>query len=118
MCRYGKQTMTGMIKDGVSALSRYYLNNFHDGIRQAMFICVHYTFTHLSRCKFTLKGLQYVSYLLQDALDLISGHYNVSRNVPSPFQSNNFEPLTVSQGLIFLFSTYPTSLKANQTTLN
>ncbi|XP_027925660.1 phosphoinositide phosphatase SAC8 [Vigna unguiculata] len=63
LVRYGKQTMTGMIKDGVSALSRYYLNNFHDGIRQ-------------------------------DALDLISGHYNVSRNVPSPFQSNNFEPLT------------------------
>ncbi|KAH1242097.1 Phosphoinositide phosphatase SAC8 [Glycine max] len=29
-----------------------------------------------------------------DALDLISGHYNVSRNVPSPFRSNNFEPLT------------------------
>nr|KYP46693.1 Phosphatidylinositide phosphatase SAC1 [Cajanus cajan] len=60
LVRYGKQTLTGMIKDGVSALSRYYLNNFHDG----------------------------------DALDLISGHYNVSRNVPSPFQSNNFEPLT------------------------
>lgn len=34
-CRYGKQTITGMIKDGMSALSRYYLNNFHDGIRQA-----------------------------------------------------------------------------------
>lgn len=34
-CRYGKQTMGGMIKDGVSALSRYYQNNFHDGIRQA-----------------------------------------------------------------------------------
>ncbi|XP_047178432.1 phosphoinositide phosphatase SAC8 isoform X2 [Vigna umbellata] len=63
LVRYGKQTISGMIKDGVSALSRYYLNNFHDGIRQ-------------------------------DALDLISGHYNVSRNVPSPFQSNNFEPLT------------------------
>ncbi|KAK7395093.1 hypothetical protein VNO78_15635 [Psophocarpus tetragonolobus] len=63
LVRYGKQTISGMIKDGVSALSRYYLNNFHDGIRQ-------------------------------DALDLISGHYNVNRNVPSPFQSNNFEPLT------------------------
>ncbi|RDX98301.1 Phosphoinositide phosphatase SAC8 [Mucuna pruriens] len=28
-----------------------------------------------------------------DALDLISGHYNVSRNIPTPFQLNNFEPL-------------------------
>lgn len=34
-CRYGKKTLAGLIKDGISALSRYYLNNFHDGIRQA-----------------------------------------------------------------------------------
>lgn len=34
-CRYGRQTLAGAIKDGMSALSRYYLNNFHDGIRQA-----------------------------------------------------------------------------------
>ncbi|KAL0375351.1 UNVERIFIED_CONTAM: Phosphoinositide phosphatase SAC8 [Sesamum radiatum] len=32
--RYGKQTMAGIIKDGMSALSRYYLNNFQDGVRQ------------------------------------------------------------------------------------
>ncbi|PWA73081.1 hypothetical protein CTI12_AA264450 [Artemisia annua] len=32
--RYGKQTVSGMIKDGISALSRYYLNNFQDGVRQ------------------------------------------------------------------------------------
>lgn len=32
--RYGKQTISGMIKDGMSALSRYYLNNFQDGLRQ------------------------------------------------------------------------------------
>ncbi|KAJ9545179.1 hypothetical protein OSB04_024886 [Centaurea solstitialis] len=29
--RYGKQTISGLIKDGISALSRYYLNNFQDG---------------------------------------------------------------------------------------
>lgn len=32
--RYGKQTISGLIKDGMSALSRYYLNNFQDGARQ------------------------------------------------------------------------------------
>ncbi|XP_023734844.1 phosphoinositide phosphatase SAC8 isoform X1 [Lactuca sativa] len=32
--RYGKQTISGLIKDGMSALSRYYLNNFQDGVRQ------------------------------------------------------------------------------------
>ncbi|XWS67253.1 hypothetical protein CRYUN_Cryun05aG0271600 [Craigia yunnanensis] len=60
LVRYGKQTMAGLIKDGISAVSRYYLNNFHDGIRQ-------------------------------DALDLVSGRYTVSRNNPSPFQLNSFE---------------------------
>ncbi|KAF3616911.1 Phosphoinositide phosphatase SAC8 [Capsicum annuum] len=35
LVRYGKQTMTGLIQDGMSAVSRYFLNNFQDGIRQA-----------------------------------------------------------------------------------
>ncbi|KAE8099187.1 hypothetical protein FH972_017190 [Carpinus fangiana] len=60
LVRYGKQTFAGLIKDGMSALSRYYLNNFHDG----------------------------------DAVDLISGHYTVNRNNPSPFQLNGFESLS------------------------
>ncbi|VVB05392.1 unnamed protein product [Arabis nemorensis] len=34
LVRYGKQTMSGAIKDGLSAMSRYYLNNFQDGVRQ------------------------------------------------------------------------------------
>ncbi|KAM1548861.1 hypothetical protein ACFX2K_010030 [Malus domestica] len=34
LVRYGKQTFGGIIKDGMSALSRYFLNNFQDGIRQ------------------------------------------------------------------------------------
>ncbi|KAJ6425264.1 hypothetical protein OIU84_025937 [Salix udensis] len=63
LVRYGRQTIGGIIKDGLSALSRYYLNNFQDGVRQ-------------------------------DALDLISGHYNVNRNGPSPFQLNGFESLS------------------------
>ncbi|GAB4833670.1 hypothetical protein Ancab_031915 [Ancistrocladus abbreviatus] len=32
--RYGKQTLGGLVTDGVSALSRYYINNFQDGLRQ------------------------------------------------------------------------------------
>ncbi|KAK1270945.1 Phosphoinositide phosphatase SAC8 [Acorus gramineus] len=63
LVRFGRQTVSGLIKDGMSALSRYYLNNFQDGIRQ-------------------------------DALDLISGHYSVRRNGPSPFQLNGFESLS------------------------
>jgi len=61
LVRYGKQTLPGLIKDGMSALSRYYLNNFHDGVRQ-------------------------------DALDLISGYYTVSKSSSSPFQVIGFEP--------------------------
>ncbi|XP_022893525.1 phosphoinositide phosphatase SAC8 isoform X2 [Olea europaea var. sylvestris] len=61
--RYGRQTMGGLIKDGMSALSRYYLNNFQDGVRQ-------------------------------DAIDLISGHYTVNGNGPSPFQHNGFDSIS------------------------
>ncbi|KAL2500485.1 Phosphoinositide phosphatase SAC8 [Forsythia ovata] len=63
LVRYGKQTMTGLIKDGMSSLSRYYLNNFQDGVKQ-------------------------------DAIDLISGHYTVNRNGPSPFQFNGFDSIS------------------------
>lgn len=62
LVRYGKQTMAGIIKDGMSAISRYYLNNFQDGVRQ-------------------------------DAIDLISGRYTVSRNCRSPFQHKGFDSL-------------------------
>nr|GMC81793.1 phosphoinositide phosphatase SAC8 isoform X1 [Ipomoea batatas] len=34
LVRYGKQTMAGLLRDGMSALSRYFLNNFQDGVRQ------------------------------------------------------------------------------------
>ncbi|KAL0291662.1 UNVERIFIED_CONTAM: Phosphoinositide phosphatase SAC8 [Sesamum calycinum] len=67
LVRYGKQTMAGIIKDGMSALSRYYLNNFQDGVRQA---------SH------------------QDAIDLISGRYTVNRNGPSPSQPRGFDTLS------------------------
>ncbi|GFP92180.1 phosphoinositide phosphatase sac8 [Phtheirospermum japonicum] len=67
LVRYGKQTMSGFIKDGMSALSRYFLNNFQDGIRQA---------SHL------------------DAIDLISGRYSVNRNGPSPSQPRGFESIS------------------------
>lgn len=46
--RHGKRTVYGIIKDGYSALARYYYNNLRDGKRQ-------------------------------DALDLATGHYAVSR---------------------------------------
>ncbi|KAJ8771100.1 hypothetical protein K2173_023425 [Erythroxylum novogranatense] len=32
--RYGQRTMQGILKDGVNALVRYYLNNFSDGTKQ------------------------------------------------------------------------------------
>ncbi|PKA60102.1 Phosphoinositide phosphatase SAC7 [Apostasia shenzhenica] len=32
--RFGKRTIDGMVKDGINALVRYYLNNFADGTKQ------------------------------------------------------------------------------------
>uniref|UniRef100_A0A7C9AJT8 SAC domain-containing protein n=1 Tax=Opuntia streptacantha TaxID=393608 RepID=A0A7C9AJT8_OPUST len=85
LVRHGKQTLGGLISDGLSAISRYYQNNFQDGVRQ-------------------------------DAIDLISGHYSVSRNKPSPFQLNAFETLSylpVASALVIGGLTL-TSLSLNQ----
>lgn len=35
--RYGQRTVYGFLKDGYSALTRYYLNNFCDGTKQVGF---------------------------------------------------------------------------------
>ncbi|XP_060674208.1 phosphoinositide phosphatase SAC8 isoform X1 [Ziziphus jujuba] len=65
LVRYGRQTITGAIKDGVSALSRYYLNNFHDGVRQdAMdLISGRYTVNKNGPSPFHLNGFETFSYL-------------------------------------------------------
>ena len=34
--RTGKRNAKGALKDGVNALSRYYINNFHDSLRQVL----------------------------------------------------------------------------------
>ncbi|XP_048138005.1 phosphoinositide phosphatase SAC8 isoform X4 [Rhodamnia argentea] len=75
LVRYGRQTLAGTIRDGMSALSRYYLNNFHDGIRQARLLFL-------------------PSVLYMDAIDLVSGHYTVNRSGLSPFQLSGFDSLS------------------------
>ncbi|XP_062095118.1 phosphoinositide phosphatase SAC8 [Humulus lupulus] len=65
LVRYGKQTLGGLIKDGMSALSRYYLNNFHDGIRQDAMDLVsgRYTINRNGPSPFQLNGFESLSYL-------------------------------------------------------
>ncbi|KAL5550482.1 hypothetical protein UlMin_000658, partial [Ulmus minor] len=65
LVRYGKQTLGGKIKDGMSAISRYYLNNFHDGIRQdAMdLISGRYSINRNGPSPFQLNGFETLSYL-------------------------------------------------------
>lgn len=65
LVRYGKQTLGGLIKDGMSAISRYYLNNFHDGIRQdAMdLISGRYHINRHGPSPFQLNGFETLSYL-------------------------------------------------------
>lgn len=87
----------------MSALSRYYLNNFHDGVRQAsclsiIFIMKNHTF-ELKQPVLLMCFFEFT--FVQDAVDLISGHYSVNRNNPSPFQLNGFESLSVSNTCVF-----------------
>lgn len=104
-CRYGRQTLTGTIKDGMSALSRYYLNNFHDGVRQARCLLsvgiLDSTNIDESQVTAMLCIFAQVNFVsIQDAMDLISGRYTVNRNGPSPFHLNGFESFSVS--ILFL----------------
>ena len=34
VCRTGKRTFAGMLKDGYNSGIRYFMNNFYDGFRQ------------------------------------------------------------------------------------
>ncbi|KAL8526643.1 hypothetical protein ACS0TY_015738 [Phlomoides rotata] len=67
LVKYGKQTMSGMIKDGMSAVSRYFLNNFQDGVRQDAIDLIRgrYTVSRNSPSPFQPKGFETltVSYL-------------------------------------------------------
>ncbi|XP_022945752.1 phosphoinositide phosphatase SAC8 isoform X1 [Cucurbita moschata] len=65
LVRYGKLTFSGVIKDGMSAITRYYLNNFHDGVRQDAIdlICGLYSINKHGPSPFQLNGFESLSYL-------------------------------------------------------
>eukprot|EP00271_Cylindrocystis_brebissonii_P019658 TRINITY_DN6095_c0_g1_i1.p1 TRINITY_DN6095_c0_g1~~TRINITY_DN6095_c0_g1_i1.p1 ORF type:complete len:595 (-),score=105.56 TRINITY_DN6095_c0_g1_i1:902-2686(-) len=60
--RFGQRSTQGVLQDGYHSASRYFLNNFYDGVRQ-------------------------------DGLDLLTGHFVVNQNEPSPFQEGGGEAL-------------------------
>lgn len=75
LVRYGKQTMTGLIQDGMSAISRYFLNNFQDGIRQDAvdLISGRYSVNRDSHSPFQTNGFESMSYLPVASAILIGG---------------------------------------------
>ncbi|KAH7866717.1 hypothetical protein Vadar_023988 [Vaccinium darrowii] len=75
LVRYGKQTMAGLIEDGLSSISRYFLNNFQDGIRQdAMdLISGRYTVNINNPSPFRQNGFESFSYLPVASALLIGG---------------------------------------------
>lgn len=75
LVRYGKQTMAGLIEDGISSISRYFLNNFQDGIRQdAMdLISGRYTVNINNPSPFRQNGFESFSYLPVASALLIGG---------------------------------------------
>ncbi|CAL4930495.1 unnamed protein product [Urochloa decumbens] len=75
LVRYGRQTLPGLIKDGMSALSRYYLNNFHDGMRQDALdlISGYYTVSQGSSSPFQAGGFESASYLPVASAIIVGG---------------------------------------------
>ncbi|XP_057755246.1 phosphoinositide phosphatase SAC8 isoform X1 [Arachis stenosperma] len=93
--RYGKQTIFGMIKDGMSALSRYYLNNFHDGIRQDALdlISGHYTVNRNSLSPIGQNGFDPFS-PLQHNLNAVSGNTLCLTSTNTSIEYDTFLPVT------------------------
>nr|XP_043636088.1 phosphoinositide phosphatase SAC8 isoform X2 [Erigeron canadensis] len=93
--RYGKQTVSGLIKDGISALSRYYLNNFQDGVRQDAIdlICGNYIVSGNSPSPFQLNKFEsrtlfpVASALLIGGLTVTSITLNRGQNAQSVISS-------------------------------
>ncbi|OEL27283.1 Phosphoinositide phosphatase SAC8 [Dichanthelium oligosanthes] len=75
LVRYGRQTLPGLLKDGMSALSRYYLNNFHDGVRQDALdlISGYYTVSQGSSSPFHTGGFESASYLPVASAIIVGG---------------------------------------------
>ncbi|CAO2820122.1 unnamed protein product [Amaranthus hypochondriacus] len=75
LVRYGKQTLGGLITDGMSALSRYYLNNFQDGVRQDAIdlISGRYSVGRNNPSPFQLNAFESLSYLPVASALLIGG---------------------------------------------
>ncbi|GMH30028.1 hypothetical protein Nepgr_031871 [Nepenthes gracilis] len=73
--RYGKQTFGGLITDGMNALSRYYLNNFQDGVRQDAIdlISGRYSIRQNNLSPFQVNRLASLSYLPVASALLIGG---------------------------------------------
>lgn len=63
--RHGKRTICGIIKDGYSALARYYYNNLHDGKRQdALDLAAgHYHLSQGFSCRLEKKGMEIFAHL-------------------------------------------------------
>ncbi|KMT12350.1 hypothetical protein BVRB_5g102860 isoform A [Beta vulgaris subsp. vulgaris] len=75
LVRYGKQTLGGLITDGMSAVSRYYLNNFQDGVRQDAIdlISGRYSVGRNNPSPFQLNAFESLSYLPVASALLIGG---------------------------------------------
>lgn len=75
LVRYGKQTLGGLITDGMSALSRYYLNNFQDGIKQDAIdlISGHYSVGRNNTSALQLNTSEPFSYLPMASALLVGG---------------------------------------------
>ncbi|RLN42463.1 phosphoinositide phosphatase SAC8 isoform X1 [Panicum miliaceum] len=75
LVRYGRQTLPGLIKDGMNALSRYYLNNFHDGVRQDALdlISGYYTVSQGSSSPFHTGGFESALFLPVASAIIVGG---------------------------------------------
>ncbi|CAI7875594.1 unnamed protein product [Closterium sp. NIES-54] len=99
--RYGKRSPEGFLQDGVSAVMRYFFNNYTDGVRQDGLDLVmgNYTVKQGAPSPFTRTGIERYTNLRVALVVLVASTYLFLRNV-IPSSSSPLSPVIAATSAV------------------
>ncbi|CAI5986869.1 unnamed protein product [Closterium sp. NIES-64] len=100
--RYGKRSPEGFLQDGVSAVMRYFFNNYTDGVRQDGLDLVmgNYTVKQGAPSPFTRTGIERYTNLRVALVLLVASTYLFLRNV-IPSSSSSLSPVIAATSDVY-----------------
>ncbi|CAI5991661.1 unnamed protein product [Closterium sp. NIES-65] len=100
--RYGKRSPEGFLQDGVSAVMRYFFNNYTDGVRQDGLDLVmgNYTVKQGAPSPFTRTGIERYTNLRVALVLLVASTYLFLRNVIPSSSSSPLSPVIAATSAV------------------